>query len=128
MDIKIYKKTNNNLNKNELNITIEYNIKNSDYYELEQLLLQYKKKEDIFIVKNNRNELVYINNKNIIKVYSNNKINYCKTNDDNEYVINKKLYEIEDTYSDFIRISKKCIVNINQIKCFDMNYTRKNYS
>ncbi len=128
MDIKIYKKTNNNLNKNELNITIEYNIKNSDYYELEQLLLQYKKKEDIFIVKNNRNELVYINKKNIIKVYSNNKINYCKTNDDNEYVINKKLYEIEDTYSDFIRISKKCIVNINQIKCFDMNYTRKNYS
>lgn len=128
MDIKIYKKTNNNLNKNELKITIEYNIKNSDYYELEQLLLQYKKKEDIFIVKNNRNELVYINNKNIIKVYSNNKINYCKTNDDNEYVINKKLYEIEDTYSDFIRISKKCIVNINQIKCFDMNYTRKNYS
>lgn len=128
MDIKIYKKTNNNLNKNELKITIEYNIKNSNYYELEQLLLQYKKKEDIFIVKNNRNELVYINNKNIIKVYSNNKINYCKTNDDNEYVINKKLYEIEDKYSDFIRISKKCIVNINQIKCFDMNYTRKNYS
>ena len=63
--------------------------------------------------------------KNIILFYSNGKNNYCKTVDNKTYKIRSKLYEIENIDDSFIRISKKCIVNANFVKCFDMGETGK---
>ena len=59
------------------------------------------------------------------KFYSNGKNNYCKTVDNKTYKIRSKLYEIENIDDSFIRISKKCIVNVNFVKCFDMGETGK---
>ena len=54
----------------------------------------------------------------IMLFYSENRNNYCKTSNNEIYQIKSKLYELENL-KDFIRISKKCIVNINFIKCFN---------
>ena len=58
----------------------------------------------------------------IVLFYSSNNNVCCKTLSD-EYVVNKKIYEIEQNYSNkFIRISKSYIVNVSFIESFDLGY------
>ena len=96
--------------------------------DLENYLHQYKENKSIIIVKNDYNQLIYLDKNHILKFFSNAKQNYCETIDNKKYIINKKLYEIEKLDSNYIRISKHCIVNLKNIKYFDMNSTRKNNS
>ncbi len=71
---------------------------------------------------NKNNEIYFINVKDIIYFFSKDKYNYIKTNKD-EYRIKYKLYELEEKLDkrNFVRISKSCIINMNQVKCFDTN-------
>ncbi len=72
------------------------------------------------IVANKDNEIYFIDLEKIVCFFSEDKYNYIRTQDD-VYRLKYKLYEIEEIFfgSDFIRISRSCIININQVKCFD---------
>ena len=75
-------------------------------------------------VTSNGHELIQILYRDIVKIYSDGKYNYCKTKE-NKYKIKGKLYELEELDDNFIRISKKCIVNIIHVKIFDIGETGK---
>lgn len=72
------------------------------------------------IVADKNNEIYFIDVNRIICFFSSDKINYVRT-EDGDYRIKYKLYEIEELFSraNFVRISKSCIININQVNCFD---------
>lgn len=72
----------------------------------------------LFATKNN--EIYFIELNKIICFFSKNKCVYARTKD-GIYKIKYKLYELENTFNikDFIRISNSCIINMNQIICFD---------
>lgn len=74
------------------------------------------------IMANKNNEIYFIKIEDIICFFSQDKYNYIRTKD-GIYRLKYKLYEIEEVFDskDFIRISKSCIININQVKCFDTN-------
>ena len=54
--------------------------------------------------------------------FSKDKYNYVRTVN-GIYRIKMKLYELEEVLdkNDFIKISNSCIVNINQVECFDIS-------
>ena len=66
------------------------------------------------------NEIYFIDLDKIICFFSKDKYNYLKTSKD-IYKIKYKLYELEEMLKlkDFIRISNSCIINVNQVECFD---------
>lgn len=67
--------------------------------------------------------MIQINTNDIMYFYSNGNYNFCKTKE-KEYRIKSKLYEIEKKSNNFLRISKSCIVNIKQVKNFDIGKNR----
>ncbi len=77
-------------------------------------------KKDIIIGRKG-NTISIIEIKNIIKIYSKEQNNFCKTTE-GEYQIKKKLYELEQELDNnyFIRISNSCIINIRYVECFDL--------
>ena len=101
MNININKKQNKNLEKNEVNVFLEYpeeiNIDN---------FIKYIEKYD------NQKVLVKQNNEYI----------YCKTKN-REYKVNNSLSKIENEENDFVRISKSCIINMKYLDSFDMGET-----
>lgn len=123
LKINIIKKQNLKLKNSEINIIIEYLNDNEQITQLEKHILEYSQGPNI-IYANINNEYVPINKKDIIIFYSDKKYNYCKTSS-NSYRIKNKLYQIEKTSKDYIRISKSCIANIKHIKCFDLSQTGK---
>lgn len=127
MKINCIKKINSNLENDEFRVLIEYNSNNYFITNFENYITKYDSIMNMVIVKDKYNNYVHINKEDIVYFSSDKKINYCKTMDD-QYVINKKLYEIEKLDKEYLRISKNCIVNIRQIECFDMSKTRKNYN
>lgn len=72
------------------------------------------------IVANKNNEIHFIELKDIICFFSKDKYIYIRTKND-EYRVKYKLYEIEEKLDkrNFIRISKSCIINMEQAECFD---------
>ena len=86
-----------------------------------QILQQVTSAKINSIVGRNGNEIAIIDVNDIIKFYSSEKYNYCKTKK-GEFTIKQKLYELEETLptDNFIRISNSCIVNIKYIECFDL--------
>lgn len=72
------------------------------------------------IIASKGNEIYFIDLKKVICFFSKDKYNYVRVID-GIYKVKYKLYELEDTFKqkDFIRISNSCIININQVKCFD---------
>lgn len=68
------------------------------------------------------NDLFIISVFDVIKFYSEEKNNYCKTSD-GIFVIKEKLYFLEENLpsKNFIRISNSVIVNIDKVKCFNTN-------
>ena len=72
------------------------------------------------IVANKDNEIYFVDLEKVICFFSEDKYNYIRTKDD-VYRLKYKLYEIEEIFGggDFIRISKSCIININQVHSFD---------
>lgn len=72
------------------------------------------------IVASKNNEIYFIDLERVICFFSKDRYNYVRTKE-GTYKIKYKLYELEDIFKqkDFMRISNYCIININQVECFD---------
>lgn len=66
------------------------------------------------------NDIFIIDVSDVISFYSEEKNNFCKTND-GVFRIKEKLYYLEENLpqKNFIRISNSVIVNIDKVKCFN---------
>ena len=116
MNIHINRLVNNKLDNSEIRINIEYAEKNEDIKNLINHIQEYDKRKMVVFDGYN---MIQINTEEIIYFYSDGNYNFCKTKE-KEYRIKSKLYEIEKKSNDFLRISKSCIVNIKQVKSFDI--------
>lgn len=118
-------KINEELEKNEIVVEIQYSSKNKYFQHFVDYInnyeLDYRNK---VIVLSDNYELVEVEYKDIIMFYSDKKYNYCKLKD-RSYRVKSKLYELEEINADFIRISKNCIVNIKHVEMFDISKTGK---
>ena len=119
MKFNIKKNISNTLNKGEININIEVPI---NYTQTEELINYIKGYEKFYAISNY--ELHSIEIDDILYFYSDKKYNYCKTIN-NEFKIKSKLYELEKININFFRISKSCVINLEQVKCFDLGETGK---
>ena len=120
MNIHINRFVNNKLDNSEIRINIEYAEKNEDIKNLINHIQEYDKRKMVVFDGYN---IIQINTEEIIYFYSDGNYNFCKTKE-KEYRIKSKLYEIEKKSNDFLRISKSCIVNIKQVKSFDIGENR----
>lgn len=124
MKIKVISENVMNIEKDEINVLIKSSEDNKEI----KNLIKYINNYENFIAKKvfayDENKVVEIRYEEIICFFSDKKYNYCKTKD-TVYRIKSKLYEIEELDSNFIRISKSCIINITHVECFDMRETGK---
>ena len=120
MNIHINKYANKILNKDEVNINIEFS---ESYNEIENLIEYIKKFDKRKMAVYDGYNIVQINVEDIMYFYSDGNYNFCKTNN-KEYRVKNKLYEIDKMSNDFVRISKGCIINIKQVKSFDIGENR----
>ena len=120
MDIHINKTENQNLNNDEFNINIETSKDNKNIESLIEYIENFDNQK-IFVYDDYN--MIQINIYNIIYFYSDGKYNYCKTKN-KKYRVKGKLYEIEKKSNNFLRISKGCIINIKQVKSFDIGQNR----
>lgn len=123
MKINIIK--DNNLNNNEIMLDIYYSDNNKRINEFIEYLnyyeINYKNK---VVVADFDYTLLEIEYNDIIMFYSDKKNNYCIVKD-KKYMVKSRLYELEKISMDFVRISKKCIINISHVKKFDISETGK---
>lgn len=120
MNIHIKKLINNRLDNSEIKINIECAEKNEDIENLINYIQDYDRRKMVVFDGYN---MIQINTEDIIYFYSDGNYNFCKTKE-MEYRIKSKLYEIEKKSNDFLRISKSCIINIKQVKSFDIGENR----
>lgn len=120
MNIHINKSVNKRLKDDEVNINIEV-AENSN--EIENIIEYIKEYDNKKIVVYDGYNMIQINVDDIMYFYSDGNYNFCKTKD-KEYRVKSKLYEIEKMSRDFFRISKSCIINIKQVKSFDIGENR----
>lgn len=123
MNIILSKKENKDIGEHDLFIELQYSDKNTNLQSFIDYINNYKLDKQVMVI-NNSYELLEIEYKDIIMFYSDKKYNYCKTKEDH-YKIKSKLYEIEKSNNNFIRISKSCIVNLEHIEKFDISETGK---
>lgn len=121
MRINIQKILNDKLEQDMVNVILKYSKETNKIEDFIEYINKYDTQK-ITVAKDNN--LIQIELKDIQFFYSDKKYNYCKTITD-EYRIKSKLYEIEKMNNNFLRISKSCIVNIEQVKCFDIGETGK---
>ena len=124
-NMEVNLKINEELEKNEIVVEIQYSRKNKYFQHFVDYIknyeLDYRNK---VIVLSDNYEFVEVEYKDIIMFYSDKKYNYCKLKD-RSYRVKSKLYELEEINADFIRISKNCIVNIKHVEMFDISKTGK---
>ena len=120
MNINISKSINKLLKKDEVNINIEFPENCEQIESIIKYINEFdKRKIAVFDGYN----VVQINNEEIMYFYSDGNYNFCKTKN-KEYRVKNKLYEIDKMSNNFLRISKGCIININQVKSFDVGENR----
>ena len=105
------------INKNIEDKSININIESAKQDVQVDKLIDYINKYDNTIIGKVDNKLVKIQ-------YSEIRYFFCKTKE-KEYKVKSRLYELEKLDKDFIRVSKKYIVNFNHAKCFDMGIIGK---
>lgn len=120
MNIHVNKHINNQLNSDEIKINIEVSNDNEEIENIIQYINDYDKRKIVVLDGYNMTQ-IYV--KDIMYFYSVGNYNFCKTTD-KEYRIKSKLYEIDKKSNDFLRISKSCIINIRQVKSFDIGVNR----
>lgn len=120
MNIHINKSVSKRLNKDEVNINIEFS---ENYNEIEDIIKYIKEFDKRKMVVYDGYNIVQINVEDIMYFYSDGNYNFCKTNN-KQYRVKNKLYEIDKISNDFVRISKGCIINIKQVKSFDIGKNR----
>ena len=120
MNINISKSINELLKKDEVNINIEVSENCEEIENIIKYINEFdKRKIAVFDGYN----IVQINIEEIMYFYSDGNYNFCKTKN-KEYRVKNKLYEIDKMSNNFLRISKGCIININQVKSFDVGENR----
>ena len=120
MNINISKSINKLLKKDEVNINIEISENCEEIENIIKYINEFdKRKIAVFDGYN----VVQINNEEIMYFYSDGNYNFCRTKN-KEYRVKNKLYEIDKMSNNFLRISKGCIININQVKSFDVGENR----
>ena len=74
------------------------------------------------IIGNKNNKIYFIDLDRITCFFSKDKYNYMRTKKD-IYRVKYKMYELEEMLEQkgFVRISNSCIININQVECFDIS-------
>ena len=120
MKFNIEKNVKSNMKKDKINIILQFNSENK---EIEKFIKYLEKYNNSVLVQKDYSlkEIFY---SDIIFFFSKDKSNYCQTSKDT-YKIKSRLYEVERLSSDFIRISRNCIINIEHIKKFDVSKTGK---
>jgi len=118
MNIDIKKIVNSD---NEIKINIEITNESENIDKLIEHIKNFEKKN---VVVSKGNELQTIELSEILYFYSDKKYNYCKTVNE-EFKIKSKLYELEKIDVNFLRISKSCVINVQNVKCFDLGETSK---
>lgn len=110
-----------NISKDFLNVEIQINApKRTDEIRLiEREIIGYTRRIRKIVGKQNNNFFI-ISIADVIKFYSNEKSNYCKTIN-GEFTIKEKLYYLEDVLpkESFLRISNSTIINTEFVKCFN---------
>ena len=101
MNININKSVNKRLNKDEININIEFP---ENYNKIENLIEHIKEFDKRKIAVYDGYNIVQIKVEDIMYFYSDGNYNFCKTNN-KEYRVKNKLYEIDKVSNDFVRIS-----------------------
>lgn len=111
-----------NLNKDEIKININAGQNSEELQNIISKIQEISKKKDNIIGYNN-NELFILPIEEIILFYTNEQKCYCKI-ENKQYQIKKRMYELEEILNkeQFIRISNSCIINIQQIVSFNLNY------
>ena len=118
MNININNKKNETLEKNEINLYVEY----GENIDIDSFIKYIKKYDNAKVLVKQNNEYFQIDYQDIILFYSDKKYIYCKT-ENGEYKINNSLNKIENEKNDFVRISKSCIINVKYLDSFDMGET-----
>ena len=121
MEIQIKKIINPMLEKNKFHVTIEMASEDENTQTFMHYIQNFENKK---IIVTSENELKDIKISDILYFYSDKKYNYCKTAKE-EFKIKSKLYELEKINPDFLRISKSCVIHIQNVKCFDLGETGK---
>ena len=116
MNINI--KKNEELNTDEINISIEYSTNTN----IDKIIEHIKNYDDQKVLVRQNNEYLQIDFQDIIAFYSDKKDIYCRTKS-GEYKIKNSLSRLENQANDFVRISKSCIINIKHLDSFDMGET-----
>lgn len=112
MNINIRNIINNDISGEDVNIVIEANKQNKFVKKIVDYINLYENKR-ITLTSENKLKSVLIND--ILYFYSKNKFNYCKTKQ-YDFKIKNKLYELEKINTNFLRISKGCVINIKNVK------------
>ena len=125
MRINIKQSENEKLVKDEIILDLQYSCENNNIQNFIDYIYSYDENyQNKVIVLDDDYNFYEIEYKDIIMFYSNKKNNYCQTLE-KSYKVKGKLYELENTNSGFIRISKSVIVNIRHIERFDISETGK---
>lgn len=120
MKFNIVKNANSKVNKNEVNINLQFNEENKEMEKFIEYIKKYN--NSILVQKDYLIKEIFYND--ILFFFSKEKFNYCKTAEDT-YRIKSKLYEVEKISENFMRISKNSIVNIEHVRNFDISKTGK---
>ncbi len=120
MKFNIVKNANSKVNKNEVNINLQFNEENKEMEKFIEYIKKYN--NSILVQKDYLIKEIFYND--ILFFFSKEKSNYCKTAEDT-YRIKSKLYEVEKISENFMRISKNSIVNIEHVRNFDISKTGK---
>lgn len=121
MNIDVKKNVNSSLKDNKIKISIEIAKESENINKLIEYIKNFEKKQ---VVVSKGNEIQTIELSEILYFYSDKKYNYCKTVNE-EFKIKSKLYELEKNDVNFLRISKSCVINVQNVKCFDLGETSK---
>ena len=91
--------------------------------ELESLVKQLQQKQNFAVAGFQGSQAVLLEPKHILRLYAGQGKVFAGTMDGNEYVIKARLYELEARLASegFVRISNSELVNLRQIKGFDLS-------
>lgn len=117
MEIKV----NTNISNKFQNVEIQINApeRNEEVKRIEENITNYKRIIRKIVGKQNNSYFILDINK-VIKFYSEEKNNYCRTKE-GEFKIKEQLYYLEEVLpeKEFIRISNSVIINVEKVKCFN---------
>lgn len=124
MDVKI--RTNISQEFENIEVCINAPERNEAVQKLENKLLVMQEGKIKNLIGSENNDIFIINISEVILFFSEEKNNFCKTQD-GTYKIKEKLYELEEALPqrDFIRISHSTIINVNHVKCFNTSIIGK---